>query len=93
MQRGYVDCPWWPDLFVSAGESLLGGTIGRWWPRDAPLLRPRQRFVYEAADFAFRQPGGAPELQKALRRHPHFEDAPALYRRVFGHHQAYLVAF
>ena len=25
----YVDCPWWPDLFVETGETLLTGTLSR----------------------------------------------------------------
>ena len=41
----YVDCPWWPDLFVETGETLLTGTLsrlpfGRRFRRDRLRRRP-----------------------------------------------------
>ncbi len=91
----YVDCPWWPDLFVDAGESLLGATLKRMPLVGARLgrlgtrtLAPR-RFVYGARHFPLLDPD--PELAAALARHPTFDGAPEPVARAFGHLHAYLV--
>lgn len=82
--RAWLDCPWWPDLFVPPGESLLSGSLSR---LNIPLGRARNpRFDYGVEDL----PGAelSLPLRRALRRHPNFEDHPLL-GSVFAHHRAY----
>jgi hypothetical protein len=96
----YFDAPWWPDLQVAPGQSLLD--------RARQLLRQRrsdlrftadeqgaklaERFVYGAAKWPyFGGPGWNDELQPALLRHPAFEGAhPKVGRRV-AHLHAFVV--
>jgi hypothetical protein len=96
VRRGYVDCPWWPDLFVSPGQSLIGATLERlrlgWL---APLLRSpsgKPRFVYDEHDFPL-LPGSAGHdaLRRTLRRHPVFDGRSRSIERLFAHHQVLLV--
>ncbi|HJL16679.1 MAG TPA: class I SAM-dependent methyltransferase [Sandaracinaceae bacterium LLY-WYZ-13_1] len=86
----WVDCPWWPDLFVSAGETLGGATLRRLRGSSRGGARTRWDAGPEAFPFAPRDDPAA--LRRARRRHPHFEDAPAGLARWFAHHRAYLVA-
>jgi hypothetical protein len=98
-QHAYFDCPWWPDLFVDAGESLVGATLRRFPIVGARLagsgagkrLSP-ERFVYGADRFPFQGDDTDAELDRALRRHPVFDERPEPIARVFGHLHAYLVA-
>jgi hypothetical protein len=96
VSHAYFDCPWWPDLFVDAGESLLGSTLKR-----LPVIGPAflaskgeqgaapTDFVYGAAKFPLLDPDA--ELKGALARHPGFDRAPEGVARLFGHLHAYLV--
>lgn len=79
----FVDCPWWPDLFVETGETLLTGTLSRLpfgarfrrGPAPAAPAAPGQEpFLYGPGRFPFL--GGAgwdEELEPALRRHPNLD--------------------
>jgi len=79
----YVDCPWWPDLFVETGETLLSGTLGRLpfggrFRRGpaaaAPPVDGDEPFLYGPGRFPFF--GGAgwtEELAPAIGRHPNLE--------------------
>jgi hypothetical protein len=93
-EHAYFDCPWWPDLFVDAGESLLGATlkrlpgIGDFVKRREAVLKPAGH-VYGADDFPFFDPRA--ELNRTLSRHPVFDDKPTVLARAFGHLHAYLV--
>ena len=79
LARAYVDCPWWPDLFVSAGETLAGSLgVGK----SAP------RFVYDPDSYPYAGPLPR-DLARALRRHPSFEESRLA--PMFAHHRAYLV--
>jgi hypothetical protein len=81
----HVDCPWWPDLFVPAGQTLLGATVGGLAP-VAPS------FTYDADAFPFAGDAVCPaELAAALRWHPTFDDRGPRLGALFGHHLAYLV--
>jgi hypothetical protein len=98
-QHAYFDCPWWPDLFVDAGESLAGATLRRLPLVGPPLARSRagrglapERFVYGADRFPFEGGDTDVELDRALRRHPVFDERPEAIARLFGHLHAYLVA-
>jgi hypothetical protein len=79
----FVDCPWWPDLFVETGETLATGTLSR-LPFGAPFRRgpaaaapaaPGQEpFLYGPGRFPFLGGDGwADELRPALRRHPNLD--------------------
>lgn len=83
--RAWVDCPWWPDLFVEAGTTLAEELRER-LHLDRPA--PAPRFVYPASEFPY---GGAPpaELRRALRRHPVFDHSRLA--PLFAHHRAYRV--
>ena len=79
----YVDCPWWPDLFVETGETLLSGTLGR-LPfgkrfrrgpsKSEPSVGGAEPFLYGPGRFPFfGGEGWKEELEPALRRHPNLE--------------------
>jgi hypothetical protein len=78
--RSWVDCPWWPDLFVKPGETLLG-SIG---------IEKPARFVYDESNFPYASSSLPVDLEIALRRHPHFEASRAA--PIFAHHRGYLVS-
>ncbi len=84
-ERAWVDCPWWPDLFVQPGATLAQELRDRLHLR---LPAPSPRFVYPADSFPY---GGDPpsELVRALGRHPAFDDS--VVAPVFAHHRAYRV--
>lgn len=86
----YVDCPWWPDLFVSAGQTLAGATMSRLRGRS-PGGEGGTRFDWGPERFPFARDGTPPTLRRALRRHPGFERAPEPIAGLFAHHRAYLV--
>lgn len=79
----FVDCPWWPDLFVETGETLLTGTLSR-LPFGARFRRGpaaavaagsgQEPFHYGPSRFPFFGGSGwTDELQPALRRHPNLD--------------------
>ncbi len=93
----YFDCPWWPDLFVDAGDSLLSATlrrlpvVSRFAPAPRKTASGEGRFVYGRHDYPFlRSLEDNPELKAALTRHPTF-DKRRTVARLFGHLHAYLV--
>jgi hypothetical protein len=96
VEHAYFDCPWWPDLFVDAGESLLGATLKR-LPVAGALLKSSggatriapNRYVYGPTDFPLLD--GGPELSRALAKHPVFDGRSQPIARAFGHLHAYLV--
>ncbi|MGH7297305.1 MAG: hypothetical protein ACRELB_20375 [Polyangiaceae bacterium] len=98
VEHDYLDCPWWPDLFVETGQSLWSGTL-----RRLPLVgrlggggetRPATEagFLYGPLSFPlFSDHPQHHELADAMRRHPVFDDRGQRLARLFGHHHAYLV--
>ena len=95
LDRRYVDCPWWPDLFVPAGESLLGAVLGGLRLDRRSAGRPGARPSYDADGFPcalIDPPRGAPDPTRRLRWHPNLEGASPALGRLFGHHLAVLVA-
>lgn len=86
--RAWVDCPWWPDLFVPQGSGLLDGTIARLFPRAQP--KAASDFRYGPADFPWATGDRPAALLLRMRRHPTFETLPVL-SPIFAHHRAYLV--
>lgn len=100
VEDAYVDCPWWPDLFVPSGETLFSGTVGR-LPFGKRFLRGArarparegEAFVYGPGRFPFLGgPGYADELAPALRRHPVFDGKTRLVSALFAHHRIRVVA-
>lgn len=87
--EAYVDCPWWPDLFVSPGQSLASATLGRL--RGGAREASPSRWDFTAEAFPFAEGTRPPAIARALRRHPGFERAPERLAGVFAHHRAYLV--
>lgn len=87
----FVDCPWWPDLFVSPGETLLSGSLRR--ARVGARFPSTSSTPYDWGPDSFPFAGGPipSALARALRRHPNFEDAPAPMAGWFAHHRAFLV--
>lgn len=80
-RRAWVDCPWWPDLFVEAGTTLAGELRSAF---RASTSRASPRFVYAAEEFPY---GGEPpaELARTLARHPTFDDSRIA--PLFAHHR------
>lgn len=92
----YFDCPWWPDLFVDAGDSLLSATlrrlpvVSRFAPAPQKTVSAEGRFIYGKDNYPFlKRLEDNPELKSALARHPTFDESRA--SRFFGHLHAYLV--
>ncbi len=96
----YFDCPWWPDLQVSAGQSLAD--------RARQLLRQKksdvlftadsegaqlaESFVYGPAKWPyFGGPGWREELLPALLRHPGFDGSKTRFMPRLAHLHAFVV--
>ena len=98
VEHDYLDCPWWPDLFVPTGERLLEASLKR-----IPMLGRRlgerlaagseDPYRYGPESFPlFAGVEGHEALVSALKRHPVFDgDRPRALKTLFGHHHAYLV--
>lgn len=95
--HAYFDCPWWPDLFVDAGDSLLSATlrrlpgVSRFAPAPRKAASDEGRFVYGRHDYPYLKPlEDNPQLKAALSHHPTFDESQTV-ARLFGHLHAYLV--
>jgi hypothetical protein len=99
-EHAYFDCPWWPDLQVSAGQSLAD--------RARQLLRQRrghvkftateegaalaEKFVYGPDRWPyFGGPGWVDELMPALLRHPGFDGTRSKLVARLAHLHAFVV--
>lgn len=89
VDEAYVDCPWWPDLFVAPGETLLSASLGRL--RGGAPAAAATPYDFGPEDFPFARPTLAPRLARALRRHPGFDRVGGPLAGLFAHHRAYLV--
>jgi hypothetical protein len=81
-EHAYFDCPWWPDLQVSPGQSLtdrlkrMAGGKGFRFTDTHEGSELAARFVYGVDRWPyFGGPGWLDELEPALLRHPCFEGA------------------
>jgi hypothetical protein len=96
----YFDAPWWPDLQVSPGQSLLD--------RAKQLVRQRrsdvrftaeeegaklaERFVYGPDKWPyFGGPGWVDELLPALLRHPGFDGSAVRWKARVAHLHGFIV--
>jgi hypothetical protein len=86
--RAWVDCPWWPDLFVPQGSGLLDGTLSRFFP--GARRTQASAFRYGPGDFPWATDDRPAALLLRMRRHPSFENLPWI-SPIFAHHRAYLV--
>lgn len=103
VEHEHLDCPWWPDLFVPTGQTLIGATltrlpiVGEWIAARIPSESPQRNgapepYLYGRDRFPLFEDGpGYEELAAALKRHPVFDGKGALLGRLFGHHHAYLI--
>lgn len=98
-EHTYFDCPWWPDLQVSAGQSL-GDRMKNMFSRkkfqftDTPEeSKLAERFVYGEGRWPyFGGAGWVDELHPALLKHPAFEASPSeAVRRRTSHLHAFVV--
>jgi hypothetical protein len=87
VDRAWVDAPWWPDLFVPTGHTLLSGTVGRFFGR----LERGSPFTYDVERWPWLDGTIPLEIRKVLRRHPTFERGPRRFGRAFAHHRAYRI--
>jgi hypothetical protein len=96
----YFDAPWWPDLQVAPGQSLLDRTRQLFAQRRSELrftageegASLAGRFVYGPEKWPyFGGAGWHDELQPALLRHPAFEGARAEVGRWMAHLHAFVV--
>lgn len=101
-EHEFFDCPWWPDLQVSPGQSLLDRAKklvtmrkkGVQFTADGTDSQLAQRFVYGAERWPYfgDDEGWKDELEPALRRHPSFERTRAArVKALAGHLHAFLV--
>jgi hypothetical protein len=96
----YFDCPWWPDLQVSPGQSLKD-RVTQLFRQDKKAIELTasadgvslaQRFVYGAERWPyFGGPGWSEELFPALLRHPGFDGAATKLLPRIAHLHAFVV--
>jgi hypothetical protein len=91
----YFDAPWWPDLPVAPGQSLLDRArqlvrgSGR---SDLQQAKLAERFVYGAGRWPyFGGPGWVDELFPAIVRHPAFDGVRSTWRVRLAHLHAFVV--
>jgi hypothetical protein len=95
----YVDCPWWPDLFVTAGGTLAQEVVSavpivgaKLAAKLAPSSQPHPGpFDYTPDAYPFSTEDEPRELVDAMKRHPHFDDRTRRVAALFAHHRAYLL--
>lgn len=96
----YFDCPWWPDLQVSAGQSLSDRIrrIVSVKKKDLTFTdtpeesQVANKYVYGDGRWPyFGGPGWTDELLPGLLKHPCFEGAPDNVRRRTAHLHGFVV--
>jgi hypothetical protein len=96
----YFDCPWWPDLQVSAGQSLADRTRQLFrqkksdvqFTADPEGVQLAESFVYGPAKWPyFGGPGWREELLPALLRHPGFDGSKTRFLSRLAHLHAFVV--
>lgn len=94
----YFDAPWWPDLPVSPGQSLLdrarqlAGNRRAQFSGDVEEAKLAARFVYGPGRWPyFGGPGWVDELFPAIIKHPGFEGARGRLRARVAHLHAFVV--
>jgi hypothetical protein len=99
-EHEYFDCPWWPDLQVSPGQSLFDRAKKLFSSRrdevkftsDMEGSRLAERFVYGEGRWPyFGGDGWHDELMPALLKHPAFEGASRAVKARTSHLHAFVV--
>jgi hypothetical protein len=99
-EHEYFDCPWWPDLQVSPGQSLVDrfkkllvtkrGEVTFTAEMNGSQLA--EKFVYGDGRWPyFGGPGWHDELMPALLKHPAFEGASRKIKARTSHLHAFVV--
>lgn len=98
--HAFFDCPWWPDLQVSPGQSLkdrakqlaVKKKDAVTFTAGADGSKLAEKFVYGPGRWPyFGGPGWHEELLPAMLMHPSFEAAPASLRARAAHLHAFVV--
>ncbi len=97
VERSYVDAPWWPDLFVKPGDSLISGTLRSLPRRRDTTPRPSARSLRHTYGPDFYPYFGRDERERLLvrdiLRQPNADCSPArVLAPVFAHHRMLLAA-
>jgi hypothetical protein len=94
----YFDCPWWPDLQVSPGQTLFDRARKLWSSKQLDFTSKgagdelAERFVYGPERWPyFGGPGWTDELLPALLRHPCFDGASDRVAKRAAHLHAFVV--
>ena len=99
-EHAYFDCPWWPDLQVAAGQSLLDRTRQLFRQKRASVkftagdegVALADKFVYGPQRWPyFGGPGWSDELLPALLRHPGFDGSKTRLLPRLAHLHAFVV--
>lgn len=99
-EHTYFDCPWWPDLQVSPGQSLTdrlkrmvkGGKKSFQFTNDPNDATGAQKFVYGPGRWPyFGGPGWTDDLLPALLKHPCLEGASPKVRARAAHLHGFVV--
>ena len=99
----FFDCPWWPDLFVEAGDSIASWLIsqipfcGKRSRPDQPKPQPESpsgAYLYGPGLYPFFTPN-SPDLialKEKIKGHPTFDHwKRGLVKEFFGHHRIFVV--
>jgi hypothetical protein len=96
----YFDCPWWPDLQVAPGQSLVDRAKGFFRRKKGDVrftetfgdVELAAKFVYGPGRWPyFGGPGWGDELMPALLRHPGFDGSPTRLLPRLAHLHAFVV--
>lgn len=99
-EHAYFDCPWWPDLPVSPGQSLADRLKKLAFSRKETFRRVEsldeasaaKKFVYDGARWPyFGGPGWVDDLMPGLLKHPSFEAASPKVQAKTAHLHAFVV--
>lgn len=99
-EHAYFDVPWWPDLQVSAGQSLADRTKQLFRQKKGNVeftassqgVALAEKFVYGAERWPyFGGPGWVDELFPALLRHPGFDGTKSRLEPYLAHLHAFVV--
>ena len=94
----FFDAPWWPDLFVDAGDSIVS-----WVMKSVFGLKPKSRPITPTAPGEWSYgPGSYPyftnrdeertKLTAQIASHPTFDRwSKGMVKRFFGHHRIFVV--
>lgn len=94
-----VDCPWWPDLFVEAGDSLASWLLGQLpggkalaGKRRGSSQSPSHLYGADLYPYASAESPELASLREKSARHPTFDRRPyGALKQFFAHHRIFVV--